>query len=227
MTATSLDPTKKSSTYLRLRRAQSSRGYVSGFFVVSASFRQNSQKVHNVTIFHHPARRRPSLTIGRQTAPVTCKSRTCGVNESLAFSEDTRGTRSRVGIGLSAFDRSFLVTYRGGGSSRASGGGLRSLGSSESTGIIILRSYGGGERPPHQSSKSTFTEASGVPCEPASCTSPIVNTRINYLRKSDRLTCNQLANVTCKVVQELLFFMKFNNSDMTKCLLENSTYRNY
>jgi len=38
---------KKSSTYLR--------GYASGFFDVSASFRQNSQNAHYGTIFHHPA----------------------------------------------------------------------------------------------------------------------------------------------------------------------------
>jgi hypothetical protein len=43
-----LETTKKSSTYLS--------GYASGFFVVSASFHQNSQNAHDGTIFHHPAR---------------------------------------------------------------------------------------------------------------------------------------------------------------------------
>jgi hypothetical protein len=38
LTATSLEPPKKSSTYLR--------GYASGFFVVSALLRQNSQNAH-------------------------------------------------------------------------------------------------------------------------------------------------------------------------------------
>jgi hypothetical protein len=47
LTATSLKPTKKSSTYLC--------GYVSGFFVVSASFRLNSQNARDGTFFHHPA----------------------------------------------------------------------------------------------------------------------------------------------------------------------------
>jgi hypothetical protein len=42
-----LEPPKKSSTYLR--------GYGSGFFVVSASFRQNSQNAHYGNLFHHPA----------------------------------------------------------------------------------------------------------------------------------------------------------------------------
>ena len=39
---------KNPSTYLS--------GYASGLFVVSASFRQNSQNVHDGTFFHHPAR---------------------------------------------------------------------------------------------------------------------------------------------------------------------------
>jgi hypothetical protein len=56
LTATSLETPKKSSTYLRLRRAQSSRGYACGFFVISASFRQNSQNARDGTLFHHPAR---------------------------------------------------------------------------------------------------------------------------------------------------------------------------
>jgi hypothetical protein len=43
-----LEPPKKSSTHLS--------GYASGFFVVSASFRQNSQNAHDGTIFHHPAK---------------------------------------------------------------------------------------------------------------------------------------------------------------------------
>ncbi|MEN9845535.1 MAG: hypothetical protein RIS36_682, partial [Pseudomonadota bacterium] len=47
LTATSLEPPKKSSTYLG--------GYASGFFVVSASFRQNSHNAHDGTIFHHRA----------------------------------------------------------------------------------------------------------------------------------------------------------------------------
>jgi hypothetical protein len=42
-----LEPPKKSSTYLS--------GYASGFFVVSALFRQNSQNAHDGTFFHHPA----------------------------------------------------------------------------------------------------------------------------------------------------------------------------
>jgi hypothetical protein len=46
LTATALEPPKKSSSYLR--------GYVSGFFVVSALFRLNSQNAHNGPIFHHP-----------------------------------------------------------------------------------------------------------------------------------------------------------------------------
>ncbi len=45
---TSLESTKKSSTYLS--------GYASGFFVVSASFRRNPQNAHDGTIFHHPAK---------------------------------------------------------------------------------------------------------------------------------------------------------------------------
>jgi hypothetical protein len=43
-----LEPPKKSSSYLS--------GYASGFFVVSASFRQNSHNAHDGTIFHHPAK---------------------------------------------------------------------------------------------------------------------------------------------------------------------------
>jgi hypothetical protein len=50
LTATSLEPTKKSSTYLG--------GYASGFSVGSASFRQNPQNAHDGAIFHHPATER-------------------------------------------------------------------------------------------------------------------------------------------------------------------------
>jgi hypothetical protein len=60
LTATSLEPPKKSSTYLS--------GYASGFFVVSASFRQNSQNAHDGTIFHHPA----SGAIGAATGCAVC-----------------------------------------------------------------------------------------------------------------------------------------------------------
>jgi hypothetical protein len=42
-----LETPKKSSTYLS--------GYACGFFVISASFRQNSQNAHDGTLFHHPA----------------------------------------------------------------------------------------------------------------------------------------------------------------------------
>jgi hypothetical protein len=42
-----LETPKKSSTYLR--------GYASGFFGVSASFRLNSQNAHDGILFHHPA----------------------------------------------------------------------------------------------------------------------------------------------------------------------------
>jgi hypothetical protein len=41
--ATSLETPKKSSVYLR--------GYASGFFVISALFRQNSQNAHDGTLF--------------------------------------------------------------------------------------------------------------------------------------------------------------------------------
>jgi hypothetical protein len=42
-----LELPKKSSTYLS--------GYASGFFVISALFRQNFQNAHDGTFFHHPA----------------------------------------------------------------------------------------------------------------------------------------------------------------------------
>jgi hypothetical protein len=47
LTATALEPPKKSSTYLS--------GYASGFFVASALFRHNSQNAHYGIFFHHPA----------------------------------------------------------------------------------------------------------------------------------------------------------------------------
>jgi len=46
LTATSLEPPKNSSAYLS--------GYASGFFVVFASFRENSRNAHDGAIFHNP-----------------------------------------------------------------------------------------------------------------------------------------------------------------------------
>ena len=54
LAATSLETPKKFSAYLR--------GYASGFFGISASFRLNSQNAHDGTFFHHPAGRKQTLS---------------------------------------------------------------------------------------------------------------------------------------------------------------------
>jgi len=70
--ATLLETPKKSSTYRR--------GYVCCFFVISASFRQNSQNAHDGTIVHHPAKtpgNPPVFSLSLREFPAPCFSASC------------------------------------------------------------------------------------------------------------------------------------------------------